>query len=249
MGILRSGVVLVGCCVTALLAATPGSWAQQALSARLDPSGTVRIFTGTVELAMIELNAHGTDWTHASQESATAQASDLPDHAGKRFVGTLPIPTAAGAAIQFTETVKALAQGLQLEYDVGVTAAMKLNGLQLSVNLPVGQYAGKDLTVPQVEGDPEVVTLPQEQKENGFQVWNGEGARIEIAKDTADAITVELRAPTDVVVQDLRQWEHDIFEIRFPAIMEGGGRDVAADDRFHLDLTVSLPASVKLQGP
>ena len=40
-----------------------------------------------------------------------------------------------------------------------------------------------------------------------------------------------------------------VFEIRFPAIMEDQGRDMAADDRFHLDLTVTFAAPVKLEGP
>ena len=249
MSRLQAGMVLVSVLLAAVFAAASGGWAQETLTAKLGPSGMVRLLRGNTELAMIELNAHGTDWTHAPQESATAQVSDLPDRAGKRFEGTLPIPTAAGAGIQFIESVKALPQGLRLEYDLNMTGAMKLNGLQLSVNLPVAQYGGEDVTIPQLDGDPEAATLPQEESANNFQVWSGEGAKIEVARDTDDAITIELRAPTDIVVQDLRRWEHPIFEIRFPAIMEDGGRDVSADDRFHLDLTVSLPAPVKLQGP
>ncbi|MBM3472693.1 MAG: hypothetical protein FJX75_05405 [Armatimonadetes bacterium] len=249
MSRLQAGTVLVSVLVAAASAAANGVWAQETVSAKLDPSGMVRLYRGDVQLAMIELNAHGTDWTHAPQESATAQISDLPDRTGKRFEGTLPIPTAAGAGIRFIESVKALPQSLRLEYDLSMTGALKLNGLQLSVNLPVAQYGGKDLTIAQVEGDPEIVGLPLQQRENNFQIWNGEGAKIEIAKGAEDAITIELRAPTDVVVQDLRQWEHPVFEVRFPAIMEDGGRDVSADDRFHLDLTVSLPVPVKLQGP
>jgi hypothetical protein len=249
MSRLQARIVLVGLAAAALLTAANGSWAQETLSAKLDPSGMIRLFRGNVELAMIELNAHGPDWTHAPQASATAEVSDLPNQAGKQFVGTLPIPNANGGGIRYTETVKPLGQSLQLEYELSMTGAMKLNGLQLSVCLPVAQYAGKELAVAQPDGEPETATLPQEQREDRFQVWSGEGAKIEVAKGTDEAVTIELRAPTDVVVQDLRQWEHPIYEIRFPAIMEDGGRDVTPDDRFHLDLTVTLPAQVKLQGP
>jgi len=249
MSTLQARMVLVGLATAALLTAANGLWAQETLSAKLDPSGMIRVLRGDVELAMIELNAHGADWTHAPQASATAEVGDLPDGAGKRFIGTLPIPNTDGGAIKFTESVRTLPQGLQLEYDLSMTGAMKLNGLQVSVCLPVAQYAGKEVVVAQPEGDPEIMTLPLEQREQTFQVWTGEGAKIEAAKGTDEAVTIELRAPTDIVVQDLRQWEHPIFEIRFPAIMEDQGRDVAADDRFHLDLTVTLPAPVKLQGP
>jgi hypothetical protein len=126
---------------------------------------------------------------------------------------------------------------------------MKLNGLQLSICLPVAQYAGKELLISTPDDDPQTVGLPLEQKEQTFQVWSGEGARIEVAKGTPVAATIQLRAAADVVVQDLRQWEQPVFEVRFPAIMEGEGRDVTPEDRFHLDLTVTFPAPVKLVGP
>jgi hypothetical protein len=248
MSRLQVGMLFVSSAVAVLLAAS-GSWAQDALSAKLDPSGMIQVIKGDAELAMIELNAHGPDWKHAPQASATAEVSDLPDQAGKRFVGTLPIPNTNGGAIKFTESVKTVPQGLQLEYDLSMAEAMKLNGLQLSVCLPVAQYGGKELVIAQADGEPQTATLPQEQRKQTFQVWSGEGAKVEAAKGTDEAVTVELRAPTDVVVQDLRQWEQPVFEIRFPAIMEDQGRDVTADDKFHLDLTITFAAPVRLVGP
>jgi len=238
----------VGMTAVALLAAASGSWAQAALTAKVEASGLVRLYSGDVELATIDLNAHGLQWKHAPQATATAAVSDLPDHAGKRVVGTLPVPGPEGGAIQFTETVRALPQGLQFEYDLSVTKAMKLNGLQLSIELPVARYAGKELVIARPEGDPQTVSLPQEKAEN-FTVWGGEGARIEVAKGTAEAVTIELRAATNIVVQDLRQWDNAIFEVRLPAIMDDGGRDVTADDRFHLDFTITLGGPVTLVGP
>jgi len=249
MGRLQATAVVAGLGVSALLAAASGSWSQEALAAKLHAAGAVRVSRGNVELAMIELNAHGPDWQHAPQDSATAQVSDLPNRGGKRFVGTLPIPNTDGGAIRFTESVKPLPQGLQLEYDLEMTKAMKLNGLQLSICLPVAQYAGKTVVVTRPDGDPQVATLPEEQKEQTFQVWGGEGARIEAAKGSEEAVTIELRAATDVVIQDLRQWESPTFEIRLPAIMEDQGREVTADDRFHLELTVTFAAPVRLEGP
>jgi hypothetical protein len=238
----------VGVTAGVLLAAASSSWAQETLSAKLDASGMVQVSRGDVELATIELNAHGPNWQHAPQASATAEVSDLPDETGKQFVGTLPIPNTDGGAIQYTESVKVLPQGLHLEYDLAMAGAMKLNGLQLSICLPVAQYAGKELAIPRADGQPQIAGFPEEQQQN-FQVWSGEGAKIEVAKDTDEAVTIELRAAADVVVQDLRRWERPIFEIRFPAIMEDQGRELTAEDRFHLDLTVTFAAPVKLEGP
>jgi len=240
--------VLEVAAVGVLLAAASMAWAQEALVAQLDPSGMVRLMRGDLELATIELSAHGPQWQHAPQTSATAEVTDLPDGAGKRFVGTLPVPNTNGA-LQFTETVKPLPQGLQLEWDISTAEVIKLNGLQVSANLAVAQYGGKELTVERPDAEPEVVGLPAEKPAQGFQIWTGQGAKIAVAPGTEDALTFELLAPTDVIVQDLRQWEHPILEVRFPAIMEDAGRDVAAEDRFHLALTVTLAAPVKLEGP
>ena len=248
---LRAISVVVSVAATALLAAAGGSWAEDTLSAKLHPSGMVTVTKGDVELATIELNAHGPQWKHAPQADAVAEVSDLPDKTGKRFVGTLAIPNTDGGSLRFTESVKTLARGLQLEYDVEVLKAMKLDGLQFSVGLPAAQYAGKQLTItsPGEDGDPQVVTLPQEQQKETFQLWAGEGAKIEVAKASDEAVTIQVRAPADIVVQDLRHWENPTFEVRLPAIMEEPGRDVTAGDKFHLDLTVTFPAPVKLEGP
>lgn len=235
--------------VAVLLASASVSWSQEALSAKLHPSGMVQLSRAGVGLAVIELNAHGPDWQHAPQKGATADVSDLPGEAGKRFVGILPVPGTDGGSIRYTESVKTLSQGLRFEYHLTVEQTVRLNGLQVSINLPVAQYAGQEVLVSQLDDDPKLVGLPQEKQEGKFQLWSGQGARIEAAKGTDAAITVELRAATDVVVQDMRQWDNPIFEIRFPAIMEAAGREVSAGARFHLDLTVTFAATVQLEGP
>ena len=247
---LRCGTSFVtGAAIAVLLAGANASWSQDALTAKLHPSGMVQISRADVGLATIELNAHGPGWKHAPQKSATADVSDLPERAGKRFVGVLAIPDTEGGAIRYTENVTTLSQGLRLEYQLTMAGTMRLNGLQFSINLPVAQYAGREVLISRVHEEPKLAGFPQEQQEGKFQVWSGQGARIEVAKGTEEAVTLELRAATDVVVQDMRKWDNPVFEIRFPAIMEDAGREVSAGDRFHLDLTVTFAAPVRLEGP
>lgn len=230
----------------ALLAATCSSFGQEALTVTLQPTGLIRVGRGDAELAVIELNAHGPGWQHAPQESATAEVSALPDQAGTKIVGTLPVPNTEGGAIRFTETVTGLPQGLRIEYDLAMTQTMRLNGLQASILLPVAQHGGAEVMISRPDGDPEIAGLPAAQEQGKTQLWSGQGARIEVARGTDHAVTLELRAATDVVIQDLRQWEHQVYEIRFPAIMEDPGREVTPDDRFHLDLTVTFASPVTL---
>jgi len=224
-------------------------WAQEALLVKVEPSGLVRVTRGGVEMAVIELNAHGPQWKHAPQDTAKAEVRELVEGMGRRVVGTMPVPNTDDGAIKFSEVVRLLGQALRLEYDVAVTKAMKLNGLQVSILLPVDVYADKEVLISHPDADPQGVTLPKQQRGEEFYVWGGEGARVEGAKGTAQAIAVELLAPADIIIYDLRRWERSEFEIRFPAIHEDQGYDVAAEDVFHLDLQVSFAAPVKLQEP
>jgi hypothetical protein len=248
MSAMHARTAALGAAAAVLLAVAGGAWAQAPLTAKLDASGLIQLSRGATELAQIELNAHGPNWQHAPQTTAKAEVHDLPDKAGKQFVGSLPVPNTNGGAIQFTESVTALPQGLKLEYDIAAAATMRLNGLQLSIVMPVESYAGQELVISRLEGEPQIVGLPQE-KPQGSQLWAGEGAKVEVAKGAEGAATFELRAPTDIIVQDLRQWDRAVFEVRFPAIMEDAGREVTTDDKFHLDLTVTFPEPVKLEGP
>lgn len=233
----------------ALLLALAGASAQGALTATLHPSGMIRVGATDGEIAMIELNAHGPSWQHAAQETATATVTDLPGGAGKQFSGTLPVPNTDGGAIDYVQTVKTLPRGLRIEYEVTMAQTMRLNGLQVSLNLPVARYGGTEVMISQPHGDPDITGLPAAVEEGRTQLWSGSGSKIEAGKDTPATVTMELRAATDVIIQDLREWEHDVFEIRLPAIMEGDGREVSAGDRFHLDLTVTFAGPVTLAGP
>ncbi|MCX7597770.1 MAG: hypothetical protein N2512_02735 [Armatimonadetes bacterium] len=224
-------------------------WAQEILSVKVEPSGLVRVMRGNVPLAAIELNAHGPQWKHAPQESATAEMVRPAEGDDRRVVGTLPVPNTDGGAVKFSEVVVLAGQGLRLEYDVAVARGMKLNGLQVSILLPADLYADKEVLISHPDAEPQGATLPKEQRGEEFYVWGGEGQRVDVAKGTKDALTLELLAPADILIYDLRRWERPEFEIRFPAIHEDQGYDVSEDDLFHLDLTATFAGQLKLVGP
>lgn len=233
----------------ASIAVFGGISAQAQLSARIDPSGLISVSRGAVEVAQIELSAHGPGWVHAPQESARAEAGETLPSGARRISGSLPIPGSDGGAIEYTQTVTALPQGLRVRYELAMTKAMRLNGLHVSILLPVATHAGSEVMISQPHGDPDITGLPEEQPEAGnAQLWSGSGSLVEVGKGGADAVTAQLRAATDLLIQDLRQWEHEIFEVRFPAIMDGDGRDVSAEDRFHLDLTIGFNGALTLGG-
>ncbi len=244
-----TGRPFTGAALAVLLIGAVSAYSQEALTATLHPSGSVQVSRGAQWLAMIELNAHGAGWQHAPQKGASADVSDLPEQAEKRFAGVLAIPGGEGAEIRYTETVTTVSQGFRLEYDLSITDTAKLNGLQLSINMPTTQYAGKEVLISQLYEDPQLVGLPKELQGGRFQIWSGQGAKVEVAKGTPEAVTLELRASTDVVIQDMRKWDNPVFEVRFPAIMQDPGREVTGGSRFHLDLAVTFAAPVRLRGP
>jgi len=231
------------------LAVAGWAWTQEPLTATLHPSGLIRVARGDVELAAIELSAHGPGWQHAPQKTASVEKTPATEETGKQCAGVLAIPGTEGGSIRYVEHVKPLPQGLLVEYDMTMTKTMKLNGLQFSINLPIAPYAGTEALVSRLEGEPDLVSLPKEQEKGKFQLWMGQGAKVEVAKGTADAVTLELRAATDVVVQDMRQWDNPVFEVRCPAIMEDPGREVSQGEAFHLDVTLTFAAPVRLEGP
>jgi len=209
----------------------------------------IEIIRGSNSLATIDLNAHNADWEYASQKDSKDRVSDLPGRAGKQFEGAFEIPDTEGGAIRYTQKVRALSEGLEVEYDLVTSKTMKLNGLQVSISLPTTGYAGKETLISQLGRDPAFVGLPKEYREGRSQLWTGEGAKVELGKGTDVAVTVALRAATDVLIQDLRQWQSPFFEVRFPAITDPAGRDLPAGTRFHLDITVTLAGPVRLVGP
>ena len=232
--------VLVGVLLTIAL----GAWAQERPTWKMDASGLVRIMQGDQSLAAIELNAHGPNWKHAPQQSATAQVTEMPG-GGNRVVGTLPIPETEGGTIRFVQVLRPLPGGFELEYDLVMDGDMRLNGVQVSLGLSVAQYAGTQVMILRPDQDPEVRELPIEHKGN-FQIWRGDGATLEVATGTPQAMVLQFRAAADVVIQDLRSWDQDLFEVRFPAVMEEPPRQVFADDRLHRDFTVTFPEPAKI---
>jgi hypothetical protein len=242
-------MLAAGAAAALFVAMAASSRAEPPLDVKLHSSGMVEIVQGSNSLATIDLNAHSAAWEYTSQKDTKDKVSVLPGGGGKRFEGAFAIPKTEGAAVQYTQNVRMLPEGFELEYDLVVSKTVKLNGLQVSISLPVTNYAGKEMLVSQLGSDPTLVGLPKEHQEGRSQLWTGEGARVEVAKGTDRAIKIAMRAVTDILVQDLRQWQSPLFEVRFPAIMDNAGRELQAGTRFHLDITVTLGAPVRLVGP
>lgn len=244
-----------------LLSASPGvALAQSALRAEVLPQGSVRVALDGATLATLSLNAHGPEWKQADQPEATATVSSPGEDHKWVVQGTLPVPNTDGGAIRFVETVQPAANGFVADYVVGPTEALALNGLHVSLLLPVAAYAGKPVVVhalpAKVAGAAapsatlQELVLPAQVDAAKWQLFTGAASKAEVAPGTAQAVTLLARAfePTDeatpeppvFAVQDLRRWEHDQIEVRLSLISSDAGRWLSPWDKLHVAVEVSF---------
>jgi hypothetical protein len=238
--------------------------AQGTLTAELLPQGGVSVMAGGKLLALFSLSAHGPEWKHADQPQATATVREADPGPGEVVEGTLPVPSTDGGAVKFVETVIPRDRGFSADCILGVTQALTLNGLQVSLLLPTDRFAGKTIVVhgppagaEAAAEEPVSLTVPGRLDEEKWQLFAGPASKIEIAAGTDDSITIaprppeakkgEVAAPTTFLVQDLRKWDQDMIEVRLYLIMEDKGKQVAVEDKLHAALDLIFARELQWQ--
>jgi len=241
--------------------------AQDALTAKLLAQGGVSIMSGEKVLATLSLNVHGPEWQHADQVAATAVVKEADPGPGKVVEGTLPVPGSEGGTVQFVETIRPVAQGFSAGYSLGFTKAMTLNGLQVSLLLPTDTFAGKGIVVHRQPAKPAggeaaaaetvSVTLPEQLDQEKWQLATTPASKIEIAAGTVNAITLTPKPPEvkegeaaelpRFVIQDLRKWEQNVFEVRLILIMEDKGKQVSAEEKMKVALDLAFGRELQWQ--
>jgi hypothetical protein len=256
--------VRVVCCgvVIALLvtclAASFGSSQPGLLQAIAQPSGAIILGRDNRGFGFIDLNAHGPEWTYATQRQATCTATPTPE-GGSVLAGEMPVLN-SGGAVRFTETVTPRDKGVDIECNLGFGGEMTLNGLQLSLLLPCERWVGKEIIVripPEpakpadearaAEAKPEpkeqTVTLPQD-LEPKWQLYMGRADQVRLDPGPDSEFVLEAPEGADLQILDLRQFKSTHFEVRFALIYELNGRKLTPDDHFALKLRLTAPSGV-----
>ena len=250
MRALHHGGRLIGVALVVVLVGGATAWGQPGLNltGRCLPDGRVVVSAGPGVLFTLDLNAHGPNWTNVGQEKATASPTDIVGEGGLNIEGTLPVPNTNGGAVKFSETVWPAEQGFSLAYNLGFTKDMTLNGLQVSMLMPVGGFIGKTLAIQSAGAEVLQVTLPQTWTEQTWQLGDAEGDAILI--DTGGAMPIAIRAAEGqrLLLQDLRRWDHDLFELRFTFIFAAAGQPVKADEARNLSLELEFDRQVEFEG-
>jgi hypothetical protein len=237
--------------------------AQDALTAKLLAQGGVKVMAGDKLLATLSLNAHGPAWKHVDQPAATAVVRDAETGPARIVEGSLPVPDTDGGAVRFVETVKPVEKGFSVAYSLGYTKAMALNGLQVSLLLPAEVFGGKSVVLHAPgEGDAAAdrateVALPEQLSAEKWQLATSPATKVEIAPGTENAITIAPKVPEaeagakvqlpKFIVQDLRKWDQNVFEIRLILIYDEKGKQVTAEDKANTELSVTFARALQLQ--
>lgn len=252
-------LLLASLCLTVF--ALPAAFGQDPIVAKVGPKGALVMMSGDKALATLTLNAHGIGWKHVEQEDATAALKELDPGPGRCCEGNLAVPDTDGGAVRFREVIKPIEKGLSLAYELGFNKALSLSGLQVSLYLSPDVYAGKEIAItsPAAQDQAGVVTrltLPAEVDQQKWQLGMAPAEKVEIAAGTDQAITltpklpqVEGKAtpPAMFIVQDLRRWNTNAFEIRWFLIMDDKGKQVAADDTPGVAFTLGFPREVQFE--
>ncbi|MGQ9730279.1 MAG: hypothetical protein ACUVX8_03320 [Candidatus Zipacnadales bacterium] len=222
---LVAGLVMVGA----------SGMAQQGLVLR--DTGQVLLKDAEGDLATLELNLHNASWKYASQAEATVTV-EAHGETGKRFTGTLAVPETPGAALSFVETVTPGEEGVKLLFELQPGGPMVLNGLQISLLLPAKRFAGERLIVSRPEeATGRSVILPVELEREKWQLGTYEGNAVQLG-DQEGAVILGIDKTYGLVVQDLRRWERDEFEVRIPLLFANEGETVSNVDRWQVELTL-----------
>jgi hypothetical protein len=266
---LRIAVAVLPVVACLLLAVTPFvAHAQDALTAKVLPQGGVSVKLGEWPLWTLSLNAHGPGWQHVDQASSTATVTALGDEVGVVIKGTLPVPSTDGGALLFVETLRPIEKGVRADYVLGATKALSLNGLHVSLLMPMATFTGETIKVHPVpvkaeggEAAPAVpareITVPEQLDQQGWQLYVGPAGKIEVSAGTDCAVTVTatvfepteqgVAAPPVFAVQDLRRWDQDTLEVRISLVNSDTGQLLSVGDKLRVALEVRFAGELQWQ--
>jgi hypothetical protein len=243
----RFGTIALAVVATVVLAGT-AAVAQEGIVVQPAPTGRLQVTKAGQPIMAIELSVHGDNWTHAPQSRAQAQVTQLADQPGLLYKGLLQVPGGEGP-LNFEETLRPAENGFFADYKMWFNQPTTLNGLQVSLLLPVARYLGKNVVLVGGGGRETTVELPMQLDAQKWVLHQGGGiTEVQIAPGTDVASGVACGGPTNVLVHDLRQWQQQVFEIRFHQVYQQTALTVEANREFKFSLAFGFQEPVTIQG-
>jgi hypothetical protein len=222
----------------------------------------------------LELNAHAVDWQHIPQADFVVTKFAKPNAQSRVIAADLVVPGETPANLGVYEQLQLAGSSLTATYYLRAREPLKLCGLQMSLLMDCGPYAGATLTytglktivagrtAPDMtpygtpaptdglpdfaEAPPTTLLLPLTESAN-HQLSDVYCDKLTVTGGTGLPFTLTSTRPIRVVVQDNRKWGVDQFEIRLALIMLAEGRDVPAETEFNAGVTVDVGEALALR--
>lgn len=219
------------------------------------------------QLGMLLLTAHGPAWGYVSQDRGQVSIAPGKEPGATTFTGEMVVPGTDGGVVHFEQSVALADEGVKVEYEIGFSKPMTLNGLQASLRFPTAPFLGGNVAILRAEGDMHEVELPEEVAADRAQLLRlalepeDESAEPEQAEDESEEpeqapvvdvdekVLLTINEAAGVMVQDLRPYGPDQYEVRIFVVADQKGHMVTADDHYSIKLTISLPGEMTLAGP
>jgi hypothetical protein len=175
--------------------------------------------------------------------------ADAPGGLG--FAGEIAMPRTNGGRVLYTQRARATETAVELEYDLGFSDAMTIDGITLVLRMPTERFAGGTVALRTGDKEAAVITLPANLE--GYRIGTGEADRLDIAPDPEPLFSIAvgepvplplpLRVPFSVV--DLRPFHLDEFEVQIGGMM-AAGQAVSVDTHYPLKLSLQFTGRMPL---
>ncbi len=119
----------------------------------------------------------------------------------------LSMKTAGGVVVKAEASFKHVGDGIQASYSFVPTADVKLNSLNVSGDFPVNVMAGTKWKMDDVEG-----VFPMQHKDTALK--SAKISKLKLEPKGSLGLTLTFDEPTDVLIQDNRQWNTSSFAVR-----------------------------------
>lgn len=151
------------------------------------------------------------------------------------------VTLATDPAVTVTADVAATADGVRAAYTLTPTAPLPVNAVVISWTLPYGVWAGGAWTV-----DDEAGAIPVER--GGASVASGIASEFTLTPPGGPTLTWRFAQPTQVLLQDNREWANDTFTVRLYGL---SGTAVSFDQPVEIayELTASDGLDLVIDGP
>lgn len=218
-------------------------------------NGCIRLRDGDRRLLDMEVAVHGLNWSYNSQSQSRGWSASGDTLTSRRFLGSITVPQTEGRTLDVDETLTTdrAFRTARVDYALELKEPLRLNGYQLSLTVPLSEYAGQTAVLDTETGErrqllPEIL--------GNAMPFSGMVRRIRLPHAQPHrSLDIAFDRPVSLLMQDNRGWGGTTMEFRVmfrraeSGVEEPAGRrtlqvTVRAGDEAH-PLTV-LPDTMSL---